>query len=817
MIPQGGLEIPMLNVLRNLRFSLRMLRKNAGLTATVAITLALGIGATTAIYTVVYATLIANMPHPKPDQLVMVWSKIQGFRNGVSAGDFLDWKQQSTVFQDLCAFTNTSFNLAGKEEPEIIQSDYTSPGMFNMMGIRFAMGRDFLPEEGVLGKEHVVTLSNRLWKRLGADPKIVGKTITLDQKPYTVVGVWAPGQPDRLPWQLNVPLAFRPDQINHDFHWLVVMGRLKDGVTLEQANANMVAVANHIAQVNPRSNKGWGASVELLHNDFLGANFKLTLWLLLGAVGFVLLIACVNVANLLLAKGTTRQREIAIRTAVGATRRAVFAQFVTESLMLAAIGGALGVGLGYAILRGIIVAMPPDTLPSEADVSLSLPVLLVTFAATTIAGLLFGCAPAWYAARVDPAESLKEGDRSGTSRLRNRLRQLLVVGEFTLALALLAGAGLAIHSFWNLNHVDLGIQTDHVLAFGLPMNKDMNYTPEQMTAHYQQIVRSIESAPGVISASASTGLPLQGAGFGMMFTIAGQPDFADPSQRPNSGFGMVTPDYFKTFGIRLDKGRFFTEADNAASLHVAVVNEQLVRHYLPGKNPIGQILNVEQIVPGETKLGPPQPWVIVGVYHDVRGGNFERQREEIDVPFSQSPWSDVAIGVRTAGDPAAMAKTVAAAVHSVDPTAALDHVETLDQVRDEDLSGDRFNLLLYVCFAVLALALAAVGIYGVMAFSVSQRAHEIGIRMALGAGRERVIRMILREGVTLAGVGLLLGLVGAYFVGRAMQSTLYGVGKIDLGAFAAVAAVLFIAALLASYIPARRAARIEPMRTLRTE
>jgi len=806
-----------LNILRNLRYSLRMLRKNPGLTATVVITLALGIGATTAIYTVVYATLIARMPYPKPDQLVMVWSRIQGFRNVVSAGDFLDWKQQSSVFQDLAAFSGTSFNMAGKSEPEMVDAQYSSPGMYNMMGVPFLMGRDFLPEEGVVGKDHEAILSNRLWKRLGADPKIVGKTILLDQKPYTVVGVWRAGQPDRLPWELNVPLAFTPAQINHDFHWLVVMGRLKDGVTLQQANANMKAVTDHIAQANPRSDKGWGATVEPLQNDFLGDNVKLTLWLLLAAVGLVLLIACVNVANLLLAKGTTRQREIAIRTAVGATRRGIFVQFVTESLTLAAFGGALGVGLGYALLRGILAAMPRNSLPSEADVRLSVPVLLVTIAATTLAGLLFGCAPAWYAARVDPAESLKEGDRSGTGRLRSRLRQLLVVGEFTLALALLAGAGLAIHSFWNLNHVDLGVQTDHILTFGLPMNKGMNYTPDQIIAYYQQIVRSIEAAPGVESASASTGMPLRGPGFGMPFTIKGQPEFTDPSQRPAAGFGMVTPGYFSTFGVRLVKGRSFTDADNAGSPGVAVVNEQFVRHYLPGKNPIGQVLNVEQIIPGVQKLGPYQAWEIVGVYHDVRGGAFDRQREEILIPFYQSPWSFVAVGARTAGDPAAMTKTIAAAVHSVDPTLALDHVETLDQVRDEDLSGDRFSLLLYVCFAVIALALAAVGIYGVMAFSVGQRSHEIGVRMALGAGRDRVVRMILREGALLAAVGLVLGLGGAYFVGRAMRSTLYGVGTIDLAAFGAVAAILLIAALVACYFPARRAASIEPMQALRTE
>jgi putative ABC transport system permease protein len=803
--------------LQNLRFSLRMLRKNAVLTATVVLTLALGIGATTAIHTVVYATLIARMPYPKPNELVMVWSKTQEDRNVVSAGDYLDWKQQSTVFQNLVAFSGTSFNLAGKTEPEMVDAQYTSPGMYNMMGVHFILGRDFLPGEGVVARDHEAILANRLWKRLGADPNIIGKTITLDQKPYTVVGVWAPGQPDRLPWELNVPLAFRPDQLNHDFHWLTVMGRLKDGVTLAQANANMAAVTDHIAQANPRSNKGWGASVEPLQNDFLGDNVKLTLWLLLGAVGFVLLIACVNVANLLLAKGTTRQREVAIRTAVGATRRGVFAQFVTESLVLAAAGGALGVALGSALLRGLVAVMPKNTLPSEADVRLNLPVLLVTLAATTIAGLLFGCAPAWYASHVDPAESLKEGGRSGSSRLRNRLRQLLVVAEFTLALTLLSGAGLAIHSFWNLNHVDLGVQTDHVLVFGLTVPKEGSFTPEQLIGHYQDVLRSIEAAPGVQSAAAATGMPLEGTDFGMPFTIAGQPDYVDLSKRPDAGFQMITPDYFKTFGIRVVKGRTFTDDDNAGSLRVAVVNEELVRRYFPGKNPLGQHLMVEQLIPGETELGPPQSWEIVGVFHDVRGGGFRRQFPEIDIPFYQIPWVDASIGVRTAGEPGAMKRTIAAAVHAVDPKAALQQVETLDQVRDDGLSGERFSLLLYVFFAVIALALAAVGIYGVMAFSVGQRSHEIGVRMALGANRERVLRMILREGAMMAGAGLLLGLGGAYLVGRAMQSMLYGVGTLDLKVFGSVGALLLLAALAACYLPARRASAIEPMQALRAE
>jgi putative ABC transport system permease protein len=803
--------------LQNVRYALRVLRKSPGLTATMVFTLALGIGATTAIYTVVYATLIAPMPYPHPDQLVMVWSRIQGNRNVVAAGDFLDWQQQSKSFQGLKAFTGTSFNLAGKQEPEMVPAQMTTPGMYSMLGNRFLLGRDFLPEEGEIGKEHVAILMNKLWRRLGADPHIVGKQIMLDQKPYTVVGVLAGGQADRLDQDLVVPLTFTPEQKNHDFHWLVVMGRLKDSVTMQQAQADMDGVAAHIAEANPRSDKGWGARVEPLQNDFMGDNVKLTLWLLLGAVGCVLLIACVNVANLLLAKGTSRQREIAIRSALGATRREVFTQFVTESLVLALFGGAVGVGVGYAMLRGLIAAMPPGTLPSEADLSLNLPVLAIALAATTLAGLLFGCAPAWYASRLDPAETLKEGGRSGSSKIRHRLRQLLVVGEFTLALALLAGAGLAMHSFWNLNHIDLGVQTDHILTFFLPMNKEMNLTSEQVVTYYQQIVRRVESTAGVESASAATGMPLRGPGFGMPFTIKGGPEYADPSQRPGAGFGMVTPDYFKTFGIRLIKGRLITEADNAGSLRVALVNEQFVRHYLPNKNPIGQILNVEQIIPGVQKLGPYQGWEIVGVYHDVRGGAFERQREEILVPFYQSPWIGAAFGVRTAGDPAAMTKTVAAAVHAIDPTVALAQVRTLDQIRDEDLSGDRFSLLLYASFAAIALALAAIGIYGVMAFAVGERSHEIGVRMALGASRERVVSMVLREGLMLAGAGLVLGLGGAYFVGRAMRSTLYGVGSIDVSAFCAVGAVLLAAALVACYFPARRAAAMDPMKALRIE
>jgi len=806
-----------MNLLRNLRFSLRTLRKSPGFTLTAVLTLALGIGASTAIYTVVYATLIAPMPYPNPDQLVMLWSKVQSGRNTVSAGDYLDWAQQSHVFQDLKAFTQTGFNLAGKEQPEMVHAQYATPGYLSMLGVRFQMGRDVLPSEGVDGKDHVVVLTNRLWRRLGADPAIVGKAITLDQKPYTVVGVLAPGSTDRLPMELSAPLVIHPAQMNHDFHFLLVMGRLKPGVTMQQANADMQAVAAHVAEANPKSNKGWSATAEPLKDDFLDDSTQKALWLMLGATGFVLLIACANIANLLIARGVTRQREVAIRSAVGATRRDVFVQFVMESLLLAIIGGALGIGLGYALLRGLLAIVPDGTLPSEADLHLNLPVLMVSLVATTLAGLLAGCAPAWYASRIDPADSLREGGRAGASRVRHRLRQALVIGEFALALSLLAGAGLLMHNFWNLNQVDLGVRVDHVLTFDLPMNKGLNWPAEKVTAYYQQIVRSVQSAPGVQSASGVVGLPLQGTGFGMPFTIVGQGDFSDPTQRRNTGFQMITPDYFKTFGVRVTRGRVFTDADNAQSPRVAMVNEQFVRQFLSDKEPIGQRVNVEQLIAGVQQLGPVQQWEIVGVFHDVRGGTWNHQRPEIDVPFAQSPWIDVNMGVRTAGDPAAMTTAVAAAVHSVDPTIALSRVETLEQVRDEDIAGDRFGLLLFGFFAVVALALAAIGIYGVMAFSVGQRSHEIGIRMALGASRSGVEQMVLREGLMLAGIGLVLGFVGAYFVGRVMSGMLFGVSAMDYGAFSAVGALLLVAALIACYFPARRAAAVEPMRALRTE
>ena len=801
----------------NLRYSLRMLRKNPGLTTAVVVTLMLGIGATTAIYTVVYAVLLAPLPYPHPEQLVMVWSKVNGHDNGMSAGDFLDWTQQSHSFQQLAAWTGGSFNLATEEQPEQIVGKQTTPGWFSMQGMPFLFGRDFLPEEGVPGRDREVILTYKLWKRLGANRNILSHTLRLNSEDYTVVGVLAPGLSDRFDDELTVPLAFRPEQINHDYHWLLTMGRLKPGVTLQQAQADMDAVTAHIAAMYPQSNKGWGASIEPLQNDFLPKERIRNLWLLLGAVGFVLLIACVNVANLLLAKGAARLREVAIRGAVGASRGRIFVQFLLESLLLALIGGTLGVVLGIGLLRAILSIVPEGILPSEANLQLDIHVLLAALAATTAAGLVFGCAPAWYASRVDPGESLKDGGRTSAGTSSHKLRRGLIAGEFALALSLLAGAGLAIHSFWNLTRIDLGVRTDHVLGFGLNQPESRFQMPEQMNAYYQQMLAVLRGVPGVSSAAIVTGAPLRGPSDGMPFTLVGGPDYADPSMRPGTGFQSVSPDYYKTFGIEVVRGRVFNEQDTATSPRVATVNEEFVRRYLKGLDPLQQRLSIEQIIPGLPKLGPAVEWQIVGVFHDVRYGDFRDPFAEVDVPFTQSLSKNVHIGVRTSGDPATMSKTIAAAVHSVDSEIALAHLSTLDQIKEESLGEDRYTMVLFACFAGVALLLAAVGIYGLMAFAVSQRTSEIGLRLALGASRVNVIGIVLKEALLLAVIGLAIGLGGAVLVGRAMNSTLYGVAAMDYFVIVAVGLILLGTALFASYWPARRAALTDPVAALRTQ
>jgi putative ABC transport system permease protein len=795
-----------------------MLRKMPGLTVTILLSLGIGIGVLTATFTMGYIMILTPLPYPEPGQLMVVWSKIKNFHNSVAAADFMDWKRQSHSFQQMTAQTDTAFNIASGDQPESIPGMRVTPGYYNELGGpgSFLFGRDFLPEEGVAGRDHVVTLSYRLWQRLGGNPKMIGSSMSVDGQPYTIVGITRGGILDMTGPEITVPLVFTPDQINHDFHWFRVLGRLKPGVTQEQAQAEMDAISANIARANPKSNQGWGVVIVPLQKDSMPEQARTAFWLLLGAVGFVLLMICVNVANLLLARGMVRQKEIGIRTALGASRLTIFAQMMTESLALALAGGALGVAMDFALLRYAIYKAPDFALrEAQAGPHVNLIALFFAFGITTLSGLFFGYAPAWFAARVNPNESLKEG-HAGTSAGRQRLRRVLICGEFALALSLLTGAGLAIHSFSNRIHADLGLRTDHVLTFLMPVPETRPKDPQSIAAYYQKIVSSIQTVPGVSSVAITTGNPLFGEGFGMPFTVSGKPVPNDLSQRPNTRFNLVTPEFFRTFGIPIARGRAFNAQDIAGGVRVAIVNEDFAQKYLAGTDPLTQGVSMEQLIPGVTKLGPAVDWQIVGVMRNVRGATKEDYPTMV-IPFAQIPWPATTIAVRTATDPAPMAKSIAAAVHKVDSVIALRQLETMDQLRKESMDGDRNIMIACLIFAAAALLLAMIGIYGVMSFAVAQRSNEISLRIALGADRARIISLIMKEGALLAGIGLTIGLVGACLIGRGMQNLLFDVAKIDYPVLFAVSALLMLAALAACLLPAQRAASVDPMQALKSQ
>jgi putative ABC transport system permease protein len=812
----------MIELLRDIRYGLRLLWKSPGFTSVSLLALALGIGATTAIFSLLYSVLLAPLPYAHADQLVMIWSHQKGDRIETSPNDYLDWQKQSTVFQSLNAWTGAGYTISTPDWTEQVQASRVAPGFFDLLvGEQAYLGRHFLPEDTQRGNDHVTILNYKFWReKFGSDPSIVGKKLRMSGELYTVIGVSAPGPNDKGDAELCVPLAFRPEEINREYHYLLVMGRLKQGVTLEAANAEMSVIAQRLGQANPKTNQGLTVTVEPLKNDFLPHNTRVGLWLMMGAVAFVLLIACVNIANLLLAWGTARQKEIAVRVAQGATRARIFRQFLIESLSLAVIGGGLGVLLAEFILRGVLSLMPRNQLgiPYEADPKMNVPVLLFTLGATLFSGILFGCAPAWHAARQNVSDMLKEGGRSSKGLRHNRLRRVLVVAEFALALILAAGAGLIIRSFWNVSKVDLGIRTDHVLTFRVPLQNERTMKAEQVRNIYRQLLERIEVVPGVSSAALAPGLPANGAGR-LHFTIVGQSSEEDVNKQPLTIFMPVTPGYYQTYGIRLTRGRYLNARDLAGGLRVAMVSESFVRQYLPGLDPLTQRVRIPELIPGsEQPIGAPVEWQIVGVFHDVQYESHPTAGSpEVDVPFDQSPWAYTTMAVRTSGNPSAVSNSIAAAARSVNPDYPMTRVRTMDQVVSESLVTDRFALVVFGSFAGLALLLAAIGIYGVMTFSVAQRNHEMGIRIALGAGNAHVLKQLVGEGMTSALIGMAVGLPGVYLVGQTLRTQLYNVGAIDVRALLGVAAILLASALLACYAPARRATKIDPMTALRQE
>jgi putative ABC transport system permease protein len=808
----------------DLRFAFRALRKAPAFSLAAIAALAIGIGPNTAIFSVVYATLLAPLPFPQPEQLVMVWSKTPaGNRSTVSSGDYLAWKESASSFQFLDPFSPRLFNLTGEDEPLRVRVRRVTPDGHRMLGEGMALGRDFQRGDDQPGRNQIVLLSNRTWRvRYAADPGIIGRDVRLDGRPYTVVGVLPPGPSDRLPADLWMPLTFAPEDVNHTSRTLLIKGRLKPGVSIEQAQHEMTSIAAALAQREPKSNKGWSVSVEPLQNNFLSAGRRVTLWLLLAVVAFVVAIACVNVANLLLARGTAREREMAIRTSMGASRARLIRQVLTESLVLAAAGGLLGVLSSAWILQGLLAVIPRGTLPAEADPRLSMPVLLFALLTTTVCGLLFGSAPAWQASRVDLNEVLKQSGRTSTGGGRRRLRQGLVVVELALAVTCLAGAGLAMYSFWSRTQVDLGIRTEHTLTFSLPVTREQLNTREKMDGFYRQLLDRLRTVPAVTDASVSTALPLQGTPFfAVPFHLAGAPA-CEITSCPATNVRMVTPGFFRTFGATIVRGRGFTDDDRSGGAPVALVSQLFADLFLRDVDPLRQRVELNFAAAraaGPRPPGAPVPWQVVGVFQTINNSEQlgEVSEPEIVLPFWQQPSLDAAVAVRTAGDPGNVRKDVAAAVRAIDPDLPLVSVRTMEEIVRERLASDRLNVALYGGLAAVALLLAALGVYGVMAFSVAQRTPEIGIRMALGAGQGHVRRQILREGALLTAGGLVLGVAGAYALGRAMQSTLFGTGALNVPVLLGVSAMLMASALAACYVPARRASAVDPMIALRQE
>lgn len=810
------------NLLHEIRYGLRLLVKNPGFAATAVLTIALGIGPNTAIFSVLYAVFWAPLPNPNVPRQSVLWSKHGedkgfGVRGAfhVSPREYLEWKKQSTSFEAFGAVVQTNVTLNDDtNSPERIQIQAHTPGLITQIqSARMLLGRDFLPDEGIDGNHRVVVISNQLWqRRYKADPNILGQKIRLDGVPHAIVGVLEPGSWDYRREPLWPALAIGPGQPDQDRHYLTVIGLRKHGVTNERAQAEMDSIARNIAEQYPATNKGWTVRVEASRNSWLNERTRSNLGLLMGTVSLVLLIACVNVANLLLARGGSRQKEVAVRISLGATEGRVFRQLLTESLILSLFGGVLGIALSWLLLKVFLALLPPFAIPvaTVVKIGLSPGVLVFTVGTTLAAGLIFGCAPAWQVARQSIGEALKQGSRSGLSQGRHRLGQALVVAEFALALTLLAGAGLVMRSYWSRTHADFGIRTENILTFELPTRRDRFKSSDQVNDYNRVLVEKLEAVPAVIRAAAINGLPLAStASIGV--SVASRPP-ADPARPPQVRFRMVGPGFFEIFDVGTTAGRRFDEQDRMGSMPVAMVNQTFVREHLDGLDPLVQELVV-------TAGREPLRSRIVGVYHDIHnaeqfGG---RTRPELIVPMAQFRQPYYAMAVRTAGDPAQVRNGIAAVIRTIDPEMPMANVRTIEQVVREQTAFDRFEAALYGSFAGLALLLAAVGIYGLMAFVVSQRTAEMGLRMALGADRPTILRLILRDGLKLALAGLLFGAGGAYYAGQFLQSSLYGAGTVDPIAFAAVGLILVGAAAIACFLPAHRAAGIDPMSSLRTE
>jgi putative ABC transport system permease protein len=807
------------SALHDLRCAFRLLRTSATFSAVAIATLALAIGANTAMFTFVHGLLLSPLPYPEPDRIVRVLEKLPtGGRSGISTLNYLDWANQNAVFEYMAAEVAWRATLTGGDEPVSIRGARVSAHYFDIFGAKPALGRTFLPDEDLPGRDRVVLLSHALWEsRFGSDPAVVGRDILLNGELNTVVGVLEKGGPfDRAAAQIWKPLALQTSGMTRDFRWLGASARLKPGVTLEQAQAGMDVVAQHIGDAHPNSNKGWGVAVDPLADVLISPGLHTAVTVLFAATAFVLLIGCANLANLALARSLSRVSEMALRAALGASRWRIVRQLLMENAAISLCGGVAGVAVGYAMINWIQALIPPYSLPPAVDIRMDSSVLLFTLTTAVVSGLLFGVAPAAQTTNPNLVSALKESGPGTTAGKRGRrVRSVLVVAEVALAFVLLVASGLLLRSFYNLLAIDPGFDATNVLTAGLPISQEQHPDPVELNAYLASITAAVSAVPGVRATAIASALPLQGWGYGVPYSVAGRASI-DGASRRAAFFKVVSPSYLDALGIKLRSGRGLTDKDTAGAPPVALVNETLARREFHREDPIGRRIVARQIVPGRTEFGQDIAWEIVGVVAGEKiNGLDDETSAGIYVSNQQSPSYGVNLIVRAAIRPQSVERAVRSAIDRVNKDQALSDVRTLEQIVNQSMLGNRVTSTILTVFASIALLLAAVGIYGVVSYTAIQRTHEMGIRAALGASAGNLRRLIFKGGMQLALIGLSIGFVGTDVATRVMSSMLYGVGNDDPLTIAVVAAVLFGVAGLACFLPARRITRADPMEILR--
>jgi putative ABC transport system permease protein len=808
----------MSTIVPDVRYALRMLWRNRGFAAVAVVTLALGIGANTAIFSIVYAALLKPLPYEGSDRIVMLWSNPnpeRGRGGAASPADFLEWRDQNTSFEVLSAMTRTRMTLTGMGEAGRLPGFSVSASFFDLMRVKPILGRTFAAEDDTFGGPRVVVLSHAFWQeRFGGDRRVLGRTLTLDSNPYTVIGVMPSGFdfPRMTTGQAAnywVPFRIDPANVSRGEHFFAVIGRLHEGVSLATAQAEMDAISLRLQTQYPETNTNWMVNLFTLEDEVVG-DTRTALLTLVGAVAFVLLIACANVANLLLARATSRAKELAVRAALGASRWRLLQQLLAESVVLSLLGALGGILLAAWGLE-LAAAMMDAWVPRASEIGLSLPVLAFTVGIAVVTGVVFGLAPGLHVSRAALSHSLKSTGRGSVSAGHHRLRTAFVVTEVALAFVLLIGAGLLMRSFYELNSVRPGFEPDRTMTAVLSLPDARYDALAAQNAFLEPLLDRVRRIPDVQRAALASFIPFDRKETLLVFSVDGEPE-PPPAQRRLAQWRIVSHGFFETMGISLKGGRTFTPSDVDGAPRVAVISHALATKFFAGKDPIGQRITTDDLDED------PQWFTVVGVVDDVRFRSLtDAPMPLLYYPAAQQQFPEFTLVVKTGGDSLAVTTAVRGIVRSLDPQMALDNVRTMNEVVSASVAGARFRTTLLVVFAVVALLLSAIGVYGVMSYSVEQRTQEMGLRMALGASSADVMRLIAGHGMRLATAGIVVGLVAAYWVVRVLDSLLFGIEATDPATFAAIAVLLGMVATLASYIPARRATKADPMVVLRAE